>query len=694
MSGGIGGDSIGCGGGDAPFHVLPVLEGVLPIRGIDGSTGEAIPMGTTSGLREASDPYRADVVRWAAMDVPSIMKEEDLTRLREEYRIPEDIELILPGPNERACFPRLGCTALHLNAFVSGMRLPLHPMFRRILRAYDLAPTQVTPNGWSQMVGSMYLWFRHSFGMEMPLHVFQSVYQPRKLPRKKGKEEEVGWYYFCPWGSHKPLVTGCPSSIKQWKESWFWVKGNWQRVYDDPEPDLNVPSVYGIASPLPRCELSREDIDVLRSIYEADSKGRSYNFILNRQRCLVELGLVASKAEMDQGRRPRPTLAKLAKQRPRTLVPGSAEDSSQRKVFEDLSRAGNKEAAEASKVIEVDDAPEAEVPLSRKRKARPSGARPSEATVEAVEIADLPTASSVPPLQRTLAVNTAGKVILEGPPKSTPAPESGSGGPYDSKRRLRELIGSSGTKIPDDLLQKVPFYPSMGAQAVKCYFTPKWEEFSSHGELEDVLEASLASAIRASTLQMKVLGEFRTRMREQKKLVAQSSKADKEHQQAIEGLKAALESARTAYEQMEADLKESDSNLLNMTKQLDNANAAQKVAAEALEAANIEKKRLLEEAKSREEEVLSLRKELADAGKAKQEAEEGKKEVEAKLANAEADFVANFHNTEAYSNFSDYFARVGHQEVLTALRNDHPDVDVKDLEARFPPPDAEGDEDN
>ncbi|KAL2481775.1 hypothetical protein Adt_34741 [Abeliophyllum distichum] len=89
-----------------------------------------------------------------------------------------------------------------------------------------------------------------------------------------------------------------------------------------------------------------------------------------------------------------------------------------------------------------------------------------------------------------------------------------------------------------------------------------------------------------------------------------------------------------------------------------------------------------------------LRKELADAEKAKQEAEDGKKEVEAKLANAEADFVANFHNTEAYSNFSDYFARVGHQEVLTALRNDHPDFDANNLEARFPPPDAEGEEDS
>ncbi|KAL2500083.1 Uncharacterized protein Adt_25633 [Abeliophyllum distichum] len=131
-----------------------------------------------------------------------------------------------------------------------------------------------------------------------------------------------------------------------------------------------------------------------------------------------------------------------------------------------------------------------------------------------------------------------------------------------------------------------------------------------------------------------------------------------------------------------------------MTKQLDNANAAQKVAAEALEVANKEKKRLLEEAKSREDEILGLRSELAKAESSKKEAEDGKMEVETRLANAEADFVANFHNTEAYTNFADYFARVGHQEVLTALRNDYPELDVKNLEARFPPPDAEGEEDS
>ncbi|KAL2499543.1 Uncharacterized protein Adt_25093 [Abeliophyllum distichum] len=464
--------------------------------GVDGSTGEAIPIDVAPSLRRADDPYRADVVRWAALDVPLIIVEKDSTKLREAYRIPADIELILPGPNERACFLRRGCIALHLNAFVSGMCLPFHPMLRRILRAYDLASTQVTSNGWSQIV---------------------EAEEVTEEERQGGGSRVV---LLLSLGSHKPLVTGCPSSIKQWKESWFWVSGNWQRVFDDPEPDLDIPSVYRIANSLPRCELSRDIVDVLRSIYQVDQKTRSYGLILNRHRCLVELSLMASK------------------------------DTSQRKAIEDLSKEENKEAVEASKVIDVDDAPKGEVPLSRKRK-------------------------------RTLVVNTSREVVLEGPSRSVQTPGDRDGGPYDLKRRLRELIGAPGARIPDDALRNLSFYPSMGAQAVKKYFTPKWEEFSSHGELEDVLEASLASAIRASAMQLKLL----------------------EHKQALEGLQASLDRARTAYEQMEADLKESDSNVFNLTKQLDNANAAQKVTAEVLEATNKDKRRLLDEAKSHDEEI-------------------------------------------------------------------------------------------
>ncbi|KAL2461606.1 hypothetical protein Adt_45026 [Abeliophyllum distichum] len=86
--------------------------------------------------------------------------------------------------------------------------------------------------------------------------------------------------------------------------------------------------------------------------------------------------------------------------------------------------------------------------------------------------------------------------------------------------------------------------------------------------------------------------------------------------------------------------------------------------------------------------------EVAQLMEEKKETEEKLEKVEAKLGNAEAEFVANFHNTKAYTNFSDYFARVGQQEVLTVLRKDHPSFDIRPLEARFPPPDLESEEDS
>ncbi|KAL2492561.1 hypothetical protein Adt_28189 [Abeliophyllum distichum] len=143
---------------------------------------------------------------------------------------------------------------------------------------------------------------------------------------------------------------------------------------------------------------------------------------------------------------------------------------------------------------------------------------------------------------------------------------------------------------------------------MKKYFTPRWEEFALHGDLDDVLEVGLAAAIRASRMQLKVLG-----------------------------LQAAVDNMRTAYEHFKADLRESESNVLNLTKQLDNANATQKVVAEALESANKENKWLLGEAKSHEQETQSLRESLEAVKKRRKEAEAKvarllgeKKEMEAK----------------------------------------------------------------
>ncbi|KAL2466722.1 hypothetical protein Adt_42573 [Abeliophyllum distichum] len=158
------------------------MADVLPIRSIDISTGEEMAIALNPRLSEVGDPFITDLIRWAAMDVSSIMVEEDMRLLKESYMIFFDIGLMIPELNERACFLRRGCTALHLHAFVGGLRLPMHLFFEGLC-----------------------------------------------------------------------------------------------------------------AHALPRCQLSSNDIEVLRLIYHAPLSSQRYGFLLNRQRCLTELGLMTSR---------------------------------------------------------------------------------------------------------------------------------------------------------------------------------------------------------------------------------------------------------------------------------------------------------------------------------------------------------------------------------------------------------------
>ncbi|KAL2466104.1 hypothetical protein Adt_41955 [Abeliophyllum distichum] len=344
------------------------------------------------------------------------------------------------------------------------------------------------------------------------------------------------------------------------------------RVVDDPEPDLDVPSFYGIANTLPRCELSRDVVDIVRSIYQAAPLTQSYGLILNRHHCLVELSLMASKGETS---------------------------SANARLFNEAEAKGS--GTQLCRRYLVEEGP-------------------SQPKKKAVELVDNYVVCAPQPLQRTLSVNPSREVVLDIPPRVDPVSGGPEVGPFDSRKKLRVLIGPPESRIFDDTLKNISFFPSMRAQAIKKYFTPKWEEFASHGEPEDVLEAGLAAAVRATNLQLKVLREFWTCMQEHKKLVAKASKSDKEHQQALK---------------------------------------------EALETANKEKRHLQSESVSCELEAQRLRGDLEVSEKGRKEAEAEvarllgeKKEMEAKLESVEADFIANFHNTEAYTNFSDYFTRV------------------------------------
>lgn len=87
----------------------------------------------------------------------SNMTPKKLEEIREKYYVPHYVEMLVTETHERACFSRPGCVAVSEYLFKAGIRLPLHPFFRVVLRNFILKSTQVLPNGWSQLVGSYFL---------------------------------------------------------------------------------------------------------------------------------------------------------------------------------------------------------------------------------------------------------------------------------------------------------------------------------------------------------------------------------------------------------------------------------------------------------------------------------------------------------------------------------------------------------
>lgn len=67
-----------------------------------------------------------------------------------------------------------------------------------------LALTQLFKNWLIQLIGAYFLWKETLLDKDMPLHVFQTLLQPRIL----GKGKSKGWYFMTPWGAHAPFHHG------------------------------------------------------------------------------------------------------------------------------------------------------------------------------------------------------------------------------------------------------------------------------------------------------------------------------------------------------------------------------------------------------------------------------------------------------------------------------------------------------
>ncbi|GMN61760.1 hypothetical protein TIFTF001_030848 [Ficus carica] len=186
--------------------------------------------------------------------------------LRQEFRIPDDVDLVVPGVDDLPSRPPPGYVALSAEYFQAGLRLPLHPFLRWALTRLNVAPAQLNANAYHVLVGCFILWAA-KFAEKLPFGAFQNIYRMKTIPSSKG------FYYF--QGFKRTFITGCPDSDKQFKHLWFYAGGRWLHehvAHDKVPPSERVPVsfkrgyVWTRAPHVP--ELTMAKIDALREISE------------------------------------------------------------------------------------------------------------------------------------------------------------------------------------------------------------------------------------------------------------------------------------------------------------------------------------------------------------------------------------------------------------------------------------------
>ncbi|KAL2461761.1 Plus3 domain-containing protein [Abeliophyllum distichum] len=114
---------------------------------------------------------------------------EELEDLQLSYDVPSSVLLRASGPEERADDPTEGFVVIYEPAMQQGLCLSMHPFFREVLKDWNLAPCQITPNGWGQMVTSYLLWVVVEAGGNLTPREFDSIYRPCR---------SSGWYNISP----------------------------------------------------------------------------------------------------------------------------------------------------------------------------------------------------------------------------------------------------------------------------------------------------------------------------------------------------------------------------------------------------------------------------------------------------------------------------------------------------------------
>ncbi|KAL2497921.1 Plus3 domain-containing protein [Abeliophyllum distichum] len=164
----------------------------------------------------------------------------------------------------------------------------MHPFFREILKNWNLAPCQITPNGWGEMVASYLLWVVVEAGGNLTPREFESIYRPCR---------SSDWYNVSPrpgqkWGT----ATDNLNKVHNWKERFFFVGGDWDFMPEDPLLHVSISRRVGELD-CGKLPISKRNQGELRSkwgkVRALSSHFRSLNNFLKDDNLLASCGLMA-----------------------------------------------------------------------------------------------------------------------------------------------------------------------------------------------------------------------------------------------------------------------------------------------------------------------------------------------------------------------------------------------------------------
>ena len=130
-------------------------------------------------------------------------------------------------------------------AFENGLRFPLHPFIKGVLKHFSVCPSQLASNGWGILVGLLALFKDRGLGVPN-VALLLYLFTP--------KETAEGFLYFSRRPGSPMVISYLPSSHRSWKGRYFFVSGrSWEYDLLDKDDTLGVPVAWTTPENLRKC---------------------------------------------------------------------------------------------------------------------------------------------------------------------------------------------------------------------------------------------------------------------------------------------------------------------------------------------------------------------------------------------------------------------------------------------------------